>query len=133
MSITSSNSIALKNRFDPLLINTGNNKDNDLNGMDVDPSQRQTGTTAQSGGVVKRNSKKPPPVIVDGTLSDGNIAIQPLKGVLKDKSIQKRKTSFYYTKPINPIMKMTRRNSKSVTNCKTISVPYIHYYLVQKN
>lgn len=98
VSTTSSNGIPLKNRFDPLLTNTGNDKENDLNGMDVDPTQRQTGTTAQNAGIVTRNSKKPPPVIVDGTLSDGNTAIQALKGVLKDRFQYKYtngKTSFY--------------------------------------
>lgn len=95
VSNTSSAGIPLKNRFDPLLNSA--NKSANTNEMDLDPPQG-TGSATQSGGTPLNKKKKPPPVIVEGTLKEGNTTLQALKGLLQDKfqfKYANGKTSFY--------------------------------------
>lgn len=95
VSATSSNGIPTKNRFDPLLNKTADNEDQ-YSDTKMVHNQQQAGAPSQNGG--NRSIKKPPPVIVDGTITDGNTAIQALKGLLKDKFQYKYangKTNFY--------------------------------------
>lgn len=89
-----SGGIPLKNRFNPLLANNTDGNDED---MDLESTQNQADGAPQSKGTATKG-KKPPPVIVDGTIGEGNTAIQALKGLLKENFQYKYangKTSFY--------------------------------------